>query len=108
MVCLLLITLEFVNGGRPGIKFSLTGYVWLAGARFEPPDPATPGAAGLSLGEAVEQLVMVLQQTPPLPPPPDHATASLLLQWLQQVSFSYHILDGWDDAYFSDKMTEPL
>ncbi|KAJ9586709.1 hypothetical protein L9F63_019692, partial [Diploptera punctata] len=49
---------------------------------------STPGAAGLSLGEAVEQLVTVLQHAPPLPPPPDHATSSLLLQWLQQESAS--------------------
>jgi hypothetical protein len=55
----------------------------VSGARFEPPDAPTPGSAGLSLGEALEQLVTVLQQAPPLPPPPDHATTSLLLHWLQ-------------------------
>ena len=55
----------------------------MTGARFEPPDPPTPSAAGLSLSEALEQFITTLQQAPPLPPPPDHATTSLLLQWLQ-------------------------
>jgi hypothetical protein len=55
----------------------------VTGARFEPPDPPTPSAAGLSLSEALEQFITTLQQAPPLPPPPDHATTSLLLQWLQ-------------------------
>lgn len=61
----------------------------VAGARFEPPDPPLPGASGLCLGEALEQLVTVLQQAPLLPPPPDHATTCLLLQWLQ-VRFILH------------------
>lgn len=61
----------------------------VAGARFETPDPPMPGASGLCLGEALEQLVTVLQQAPLLPPPPDHATTCLLLQWLQ-VRFILH------------------
>jgi hypothetical protein len=63
----------------------------VTGARFDPPDASTPGVAGLSLGEALEQLVTALQQAPPFPPPPDHATTSLLLQWLQ-VRFSFVLL----------------
>ncbi|PSN55690.1 hypothetical protein C0J52_03196 [Blattella germanica] len=52
----------------------------ISGARLELPD----GAGGLSLGEAVQQLVAVLQQSPELPPPPALPPDSRLLQWLQQ------------------------
>jgi hypothetical protein len=71
----------------------------VAGARFEPPDAPSPGAAGLSLGEALDQFVTALQQSPPLPPPPDHATTSLLLQWLQVRLVS--LCFNWPNAWIS-------